>query len=473
MSPFTRLFRILASRTIALLLLVMLAAVAILGGLISQLGRAGIALPPLLARLSLNDLFQARWLLVIAAALVVNLLLCSLARMRLRLLQPAQVSGLLHFRQVVTSIPAAESATIVRQELLNRRFHLRQQVRPGKILIAGRRNRLSLTGSIFFHLAFIVAFVGFVVRSRQGVEGEFDLFPEQTQTLIAPWGDTLQVQLADFTASYSIGPGLENYILRQRRSTLMLYRNNRFVRPAVMEISRPVRFEGFGFFAADPLQVFVVRAQSRQGSGVRDQGSGVRDQGSGDKDTVLRVRENELFRLEGAGTLAIGTARLGRIYQRDSAIAKLPVQAALFRVAGLKESRIQGIEGSRRREKTLESRNPRIPESASEPPVLELVDTLRMEQILTVGTRPLSLLNIRQGLRIVYRYDPGLVWFYAAGVLFLLGILLRGFLPAYELYGSITDEEGETVVRLGGRALGLFTSLRPIVNGIADRFETG
>jgi len=435
MSFFTRIYRLLSSRSVALILLSLLAAVAIAGGLISQLTRAGVTLPRVLGQLSLNDLFQARWLLVIAAALVINLLLCSLARMRLRLREPGQIPGLLHFRQIVTSIPVAESATIIREELLDRRFQIRRQVRLGRTLIASRRNRLSLFGSILFHVAFVVAFAGFLVRSRKAVEGEFELFPEQTQALVAPWGDTLNVQMVDFGASYSIGPGLDNYILRQRQANLVFYRNDRFVRATVMAISRPASFDGFRFFPADPLQVFVVRAESRKVSGVGGRGS------VSAPDTVIRVRENEQFRLEGAGTLAIATTRLGQIYVRDSVIARLPMQAPLFRIR-------EGESGGLR----------------------ELVDTLRVGQVHTVGTRQLNLLNIRQGLRVVYRYDPGLPWFYAAGALFLVGILLRALLPAYELFASITDEEGETVVRLGGRALGLFTSLRPIVNDIADRF---
>jgi hypothetical protein len=436
------LYRILASRSVALLLLVMLALVAIAGGLISQLSRAGMALPTLLARLSLNDLFQARWLLIVAAALVVNLLLCSLARMRLRLLEPGQIRGLLHFRQVVTSIPAAESATIIREELRNRRFSVRCQTKTGRTLIAGRRNRVSLAGSIFLHVAFILGFAGFVVRQRKGFEGDFELFPEQSHALIAPGGDTLQVQLVDYGESYNLGPGMDNYILRQRSAGLVLYRNDHFVRAVGLEISRPVFFEDVGFFAAEPLQVFVVHATKATG---RVQARAGRP---ADTDTVLRVRENERFELEGCGTLAIGQARLGRIYRGDSVISRLPVLAALYRVT---------------------SAGTGSPASSAS----QLLDTLRTERPLKVGSFQLSLLNVRQGTRVAYRYDPGLVWFYAAGALFVFGMLLRGFLPAYEIHAAVTDEEGETVIRLGGRALGLFTSLRPIVNEIVDRFETG
>ncbi len=461
MSPFARLYRILASRSVALLLLVILALVAIAGGLISQLSRAGVALPALLARLSLNDLFAARWLLIVAAALAVNLLLCSLARMRLRLLEPGQIRGLLHFRQVVTSIPVAESATIIREELRERKFSVRRQAKTGRTLITGRRNRLSLAGSIFLHVAFILGFVGFVVRSKKGFEGEFELFPEQSHALVAPGGDTLQVQLVEYGESYSLGPGMDNYILRQRSASLVLYRNNHFVRAAVMEISRPVFFEGVGLFPAEPLQVFVVRAQGQKGSGVRGQGSG-------DRDTVLRVRENEQFELEGCGTLAIVTARLGRIYRGDSAISRLPVQAVLYRV----NQRGTGLPSSGASLQQLGTA-PEFPAPGNSRGQSLLVDTLRTERPLKVGSRQLSLLNVRQGTRVVYRYDPGLVWFYAAGALFVFGILLRGFLPAYEIHAAVTDEEGETVIRLGGRALGLFTSLRPIVNAIVDRFEAG
>jgi hypothetical protein len=183
---------------------------------------------------------------------------------------------------------------------------------------------------------------------------------------------------------------------------------------------------------------------------------------------VLRVRENEQFELEGCGTLAIAQARLGRIYRGDSIISRLPVQAALYRV---KEPGTSSPTTGASPQQLGTA--PEFPAPGNSRGQSLLIDTLRAERPLRVGSRQLSLLNVRQGTRVVYRYDPGLVWFYAAGALFVFGILLRGLLPAYEIHVAITDEEGETVIRLGGRALGLFTSLRPIVNAIVDRFESG
>lgn len=162
------------------------------------------------------------------------------------------------------------------------------------------------------------------------------------------------------------------------------------------------------------------------------------------RDTIIRVRENEPFQPASfPGRLVGKSTRLGLIYKGDSAVGRLPVQIALFRLLPGDSGRAQE----------------------------QLFDTLRADRPLKVANQQLSLLNVRQGTKLAYRYDPGLPWFYLAGALFLLGVLLRGFLPAYELYGTITEEEGETVIRIGGRALGLFTSLRPLVGRIVDRFE--
>ena len=432
------LYRLLASRTIAIVLLLTLAALAFAGSLVSQLSIAGVKWAvagkgwSVIQRLSMNDLFQARWVAVLATALVVNVALCSLGRLFWPLLTPDQIRGLLHFRQVATTIPIDESYVMIEEVLTARRFRMRHRDRLGTVLFAGRRNGLSLFGSLLFHAALLIGFVGFVVRMQKGLEGELVLFPDETAAISVVAGDTLQVQLGDFGAEYSQGPGADQYLLRQRHSKLLLYHDNRFERAATLSINHPVMAHGIGLFQAEPAQTFVLRIVP--------------------PDTVVRVREDEPFELTSVGRLFVGGARLGAIYRHDSIIGQLPVQAQVWRLQS----------------------GDTIPNQTAGPGHLPLVsekflDTLG-ESPITLGTQRVTLLNVRQGTRIAYRYDPALPWFYVAGATFLLGILLRGLLPAYELYGSITEEEGETVIRIGGRALGVFTSLRPVVNRIVDRF---
>jgi cytochrome c biogenesis protein ResB len=425
------LYRIAASRTVAVVLLLALAGIALLGSFVSQLSFAGVRwavagdrLHPLIRALSLNDLFQARWLILLIVALMVNLVLCSLGRLRSRFLEPGQIRGLLHFRQIATAIPIGESFVLIEEELRLRRFRIRHRAHIGRLVWAARRNGVSLAGSVIFHLSLLIAVAGFLVRSQKGVEGELVLFPDQSGTVSLPTGDTLQVQLLESGTEYNLGPGASSYLLRQRRSSLILYRDNRFQRPATLSINHPVRDGSIGLFQADPAQLFIIRIIP--------------------PDITLRVRENEPFELTG-GRFFVGTARLGTVYLSDSVFGRMPVQAPLFRLVPGDSSRFREV----------------------------LADTLRAEQPLALGKQRLSLLNIRQGAHIAYRYDPALPWFYVAGALFLLGMILRGFLPAYEFYGTITEEEGETVIRLGGRALGAFTSLRPLINRVVDRFVTG
>jgi cytochrome c biogenesis protein ResB len=419
--------RFASSRSVAVLLLLVLALAAFAGGLVTQLSLAGArwarAAQFLINRLALNDLFQARWLMVLVGALMVNLVLCVLRRLRPRFYQPNQIRGLLHFRQIATTIPVEESYLLVADELRRRRFHLRRQAKVGSIRWSGRRNRSSLAGSLLFHLALLIAVAGFALRSRNGFEGELVLFPDQAGLVPPLQGESLQVQLLDFASEYNLGPGRDNYVLRQRRSNLVLYDNGRFQRPASLSINRPVYSHGIGLFQAEPVQTFVLRVTP--------------------PDTVLRVREGERFELAGQQYL-VGLARLGAVYQGDSIVERLPVQAPLFRYV--------------------------VPDSTfrREP----AVDTLRLESVLPIGRHRVQLLNVRQGAKLAYRYDPALPWFYAAGALFLLGMVLRGLLPAYEIAGTISEEEGVTVLRIGGRALGLFTSLRPIVNRIVEQFST-
>ena len=426
----TRLYRIVASRTVAVALLLGLAAVALAGSLIAQMSLAGVRwslagreVNALIRLLSLNDLFQARWVMVFVVLLMANLLFCGLGRLRPRFLQPDQIRGLLHFRQIATSIPIEESFLLIAEELRQRKFRLRRQARVGSILWAGRRNGLSLTGSLLFHFSLLVAVAGFFVRSQKGFDGELVLFPDQAALMPPVRGDSLQVQLVDFGVDYNVGPGLDNYLLRQRRSNIVVYDNGRFERAALLSINRPLQTHGIGFFQAEPAQSHVLRIVP--------------------PDTVIRVRENETFEL-GGSVYRLGLARLGATYQGDSLVGYLPVQAPLFRLASADSGRLRE----------------------------QLVDTLRPDLPLVIGRQRLQLLNIRQGAKIAYRYDPALPFFLAAGATFLLGMLIRGLLPAYEVAGTISEEQGETVIRIGGRALGFFTSLRPMVNRIVEQFST-
>jgi hypothetical protein len=475
-------WRTASSRGVAVLLLLAIAAVALVGGTVAQLSAAGVpwAVPgphlhPLIRLLHLNDLFAARWVLVLAGLLMLNLLLCTLSRARPSLVQPEQMRGLLHFRQLATSIPVDESWLIIGQVLDARRFRVRTRIEVGRVLWTARRNRLGQLGSLIFHLSLVVALVGVALRSKRGFEGEFVLFPDQAISLVPSERDTLQVQLVESGTDYDLAPEgrrpasgvrdpstddgrrartTNDVLLRQRHSQIVLYDNGRFDRTTQLSINHPAGIAGINLYQGDPAQIFVLHAtSSRQrrpetGDGRPADFTGRRSPVASLlhlRDTTLRVRENETFALDAAPSprYFFSLANLGSTWLHDSMVGSLPVQAALFRFDPSDSGAGRQL----------------------------LVDTLRMEQPAEIDGRMLSLINIHRGTWISYRYDPALPWLYFAGAAFLLGILLRGFLPAYELSGSVTEEQGETIIRFGGRALGLFTSLRPLARQIVDRFE--
>jgi cytochrome c biogenesis protein ResB len=416
--------RFAASRSLATVLLTALAACVVIGAFFSQLILAGALRAPagilreVLRFLSFEDLFAARWLQALMLALLLNLLLCSFRRIRLRLLRPDQLAGLLHFRQIATAVPIDDSFDLIREELRTPGYRVRVERRTGCARLAARRNGLSLAGSILFHLSLIIGFLGFLVRGRQGFEGDVALFPETGAAVPLPRGDTLYVQLTGTAEEHNLGPGIGRTFLRRRSADLVLYRNDRYLRTARLSINRPARVDGLGLYLSDPVQVFVLRITP--------------------PDTVVRVRERDpLIFAEPTGLYACGLTRLGKVFQGDSVFSRFePAVPLVKRAAPGRDS---------------------------------VVDTLRLGRIAELGGRSISLLNVRPGARIAYRYDPGANWFYLAAALFLLGILLRGLLPAYEVHAAATEEEGETVIRLGGRALGLFTSLRPLFGRITDR----
>ena len=488
------LYRFLSSRGLAVVLLIAIAGVALIGSVVAQLSAAGVhwaapghTLNPVIRILHLNDLFQAWWALALVAALAINLLLCTIARMRRPLPQPDQIRGLLHFRQLATTMPIDESWLMIEEEMRSHRFSIRSRKRMGSVVWAARRNRLGTAFSILFHLSLLVALAGFILRAKRGFEGEMVLFPDQTGEIQATGSDTIQVQLVSSGADYDLAPHGDGLLLRQRRSELILYENRRFERSAGLDINHPIPIRGITVFQSDPVQMFVVRltpinsrrsppddekhkdTKTQRDVRIHDPehqdakaptaakqtllaaSGGIRSRGETNRpkpfrDTLIHVRENEVFELGDAGSrlrLSFSPAPLGSLFRNDSLYSRLPVQAVLERMIPSESGRSRA----------------------------QLLDTIRLEQPISIGNHIVSLLNIRQGTRIGYRYDPALPWFFSAGAIFLISLLLRGFMPAWELSGSVTEEGGVTIVRLGGRALGLFTSLRPLVNRIVDRFE--
>ncbi|MEO0107653.1 MAG: cytochrome c biogenesis protein ResB [candidate division WOR-3 bacterium] len=426
-------YRLLASRTVTVILLLGFAGLVCFGRIASQSAGTGLGsgLNWFVAKLRLDDLFHARLLLFPTGALVGNLLLCALGRLRPRMPRPDELAGSIHFRQFATSIPVTDSWTLVEAELLAQGFRVRRRTEFGNILWTAESNPLGRLGSIVFHLALLVAVAGFVSRRDQVSEGVMTMFPDQGSDIILPTDDTLRVQLSGCWADYNLAPGRSNYTPRQVSSHLVLYRNHRFERDVLLQINRPASVRGTTLFQGEPAQIFVLRLRAADSSGRTR------------RDTVVRVRENQEFSLfaSQAPRYHIGLVPLGDLYFRDSLLGSLPALAVLTRTVQTGDHDLSQF------------------------------DTLRIGADTKIGDVRVNLLNIRQGASIIYRHDPARPWLEVAGALFLAGLFLRGIVPAYELSGSITEEEGETVVRLGGRALGLFTSLRPLLRRIAQLFE--
>jgi cytochrome c biogenesis protein len=271
-----RLWHLLTSMRVALVLILALAGLAITGTLLVQAPPGVLADPAARAdwlnqvrpkyggwtgvfdTLGLFAVFESLWFRLIAAGLTVSVIACSIRRipgMWKMAMNPHVGVGAAFFEHapqreavVVRGTPDAALANV---EGIFRRRRYRTLVERGDtaagdgathILYADRFRWVPFAG-LMGHLALVVIVVGALVGATFGFRDP-DFVIAEGSTAAVPGSDGLTVELVSFKDSYYASTGAPS----DYASDLVLYRDGQEVARQTVRVNDPLRYEGTSFY---------------------------------------------------------------------------------------------------------------------------------------------------------------------------------------------------------------------------------
>lgn len=432
-------WRFFSSVRLTLALLIVLAAVSILGTVIPQ--REGVAEfarslePGTLAvfhALDLFDVYHALWFRILISTLALNLIVCSLDRLpttirRFRATpspdrrKPFESMPSEH--RIHTGLSPAEAAD--RTEGLFR-GQFRKAVRTDGdrgTFLYGERGRLSLFSVYLVHLSVLVILAGAIVGSVYGFEA-FVNIPEGTSVDSVRLRDTraskalgFRVELLDFDVSF-----YENGTPKEYRSEVRFVDDD-ITQEATIRVNHPSTFQGIRFYQASygavPGNEVVLRVQ-RDAPQVSEttlraaRGQAVPLPGGEGHFVVEDVREDFMH-------MGMGPAARITVHPKDGEGLYFWVFMHPERVASRFSESFKGF--------------PKLNPSAFEPYTFELAD---------METRYYTGLQVNR--------DPGVPLVWAGFFLIVVGLFAAFFMSHRRVWVRILDDPGGSLVEVAGKA---------------------
>jgi cytochrome c biogenesis protein len=226
------LFRLLSSVRFAILLFILVTASSILGTFFPGL-----------------NLYRTPWYLSLLLVFALNILVCTLTRLRPRLrraLKPAwdwTAAGLAAEPESRTFRSEAGLEGQVRylcDALAARRYRTRQSGRDGAVLLLGRKRTLGGFGADIVHIGLLVILAGGILSglfSRRA-----DLFLSRGQTVDVPFAG-FQVRLEDFQTEY-----YPNGEVKDWKSRLTVLEERSPILTQTIEVNHPLKYRGVNLF---------------------------------------------------------------------------------------------------------------------------------------------------------------------------------------------------------------------------------
>ena len=248
--------------TIALLLL--LAAVSIIGTLIPQnltegeyLRHYSTASYNMLKTLGIFDLYHSWWFIFLVFLLCVNLLVCSIKNVPRTLKILTQVSPLLTDDQInnltlKTRIDKKISLNDARSKIV--RILKKDFASPQETLENGTRHffcekaRYSRLGFFITHVSVVIILMGGLIGSLWGLKGNVEI-PEGASIHQIRLQNGLMFDLGfmvrcdDFTVTYYPNGAPKDY-----KSSLAILEDGKEVLPKIIEVNHPLKYKGFAFY---------------------------------------------------------------------------------------------------------------------------------------------------------------------------------------------------------------------------------
>ena len=281
--PKSWLWRTLTSIRLTVFLLLILAALAVIGTVLPQnqppgqyLARFGEVWGGLLWRAGFADVYFSPWFLAPLCLLALNILACvvhglpqAVRRARTRLTGEAALG--LPERGRISWGAQDDPHPLITAALGRELGRCQQESRPDKEIYYGERGRLRPLGPYLIHLGLLLILAGGLIGKFWGVDGQLpigqgevaDSFRVGSQVLPLDY----QVRLDKFQVMYYEGGSTP----KEFRSDLTFLKDGREVSRATCRVNEPVSFGGFTFYqssygaqAAGPIRLQVTLADLKQ-----------------------------------------------------------------------------------------------------------------------------------------------------------------------------------------------------------------
>lgn len=265
-----KLWQLLSSPRLALVLILALGALCLVGALLLQvpsevaanpesyrLWVQNIAKPRLgvwadiFSFLKLFDVFHSPWFLAAGGMLMINILFCTINRwnsinimVRGGKLEQAREfigKGTARKELLVAGLPD-KASPLVGDILKKHHYRVRTQGSGGAIHMAADKNRFSTLGTFLTHLSLIILVLGFFITSFWGFRDAFFIVPEGSIRDVGH--DTaLSLELKSFEDDYWVDGSPKDY-----RSQVVLYAGKQEVREALVRVNSPLSYRGINFY---------------------------------------------------------------------------------------------------------------------------------------------------------------------------------------------------------------------------------
>lgn len=384
----------------------------------------------------LSDLFHSWWYITLLALLSLNLVACSLYRLKTirlglgrsyRLLDKEQLTKLKAYKMFALTGNLDEEKNKVLKILSSQRYEVCSVLLEGKCRIGAQHSRYGVLGSYITHISFLLIIAGLLIGAIFGCQGSINVPVGTTFSLSSVPGINLkalkndfQVRVDDFWIERYPNAAPSGYFSR-----LTVFENSQEIQTTTLGVNSPLNYEGTKFY------------QARYGDAIEIQVDG-----------------------PGARTMYQG-------FVTDLESFKIP-ETNLTVLARIDHNRAASVKSE-----PVNNTNPKIIYTLFQDGRRIDMGVAEMGSVINLGQEGTSLRLIRSvpytGLQV--KKDPGIPLIWMGSMFMILGMGISFFLQPRHLWMEMEQQEGNKLcVSIGGKAarnpLMLEDHIKSIINDI-------
>ena len=343
MQPTKRIWKLLISMKLGVVLLILFAGLSIVGTFVPQESFAPEQveqLHPIWRTLGFTDLYESVAYRVLVFFLVVNLLSCTLYRLSGILSSSRRLPEIKTVDQIVsmsvhTSLPLSAPLKDVRQNLEKELSygHYRYQIEQTGESFAGwaQKNRFGVWGSLVVHVSFLVLLLGTVI-GHAGFKGFYMTFEGASFPL-----RDIQLEQGQLKSDWDIriNSAREKFDAQGLRDNwytdISILQNGKELKQEVLSVNHPVAYQGITFYQAsfgDGVSLFATLQGQKIPFALQERGQ-----------TWFQAPGTSLYLL--ADSIGIENGRIVMTYQVLARDSSKPVQTGVIRQG--EQADIQGL----------------------------------------------------------------------------------------------------------------------------------